>query len=150
MPGRIKKPRKPRKPRLRKKRTKEEIDAFVRSKALELAENKTWPEMEFEKLLKELDIEYRMQEVVGGKIFDFYIPSENLLVEIHGDYWHGNPKVYKKPNKMQNTNRKNDRKKTLIAEQEGYKLSVVWESDLKDNYGIQKGRFKRILKWRKD
>lgn len=142
--------RKPRKPRLKKKRTKEEIDAFVRSKAKEMAKNKTWPEMEFERLLNELGVPYRTQEVVGGKIFDFYIPSANLLVEIDGDYWHGNPKIYKRPNKMQNTNKKNDRKKTLIAENEGYKISRVWESDLKENFGIQKGRFKRILKWKKD
>jgi len=139
---------KPRAPR--KRRTPEEKEAFLKAKALEMSEKKTWPELEFEKMLNELGVEFRTQEIVGGKIFDFYIPSENLLVEIDGDYWHGNPSVYKRPNKMQNTNRKNDRRKTLIAENEGYKISRVWESDLKDNYGVQKGRFKRILKWKKD
>ena len=136
--------------RPRKRRTPEEKEVFLKAKALEMAGKLTWPELEFEKLLNELGIEYRTQEIVGGKIFDFYIPSENLLVEIDGDYWHGNPKVYKKPNKMQNTNRRNDRKKTLIAEQGGYKISRVWESDLKENYGVQKGRFKRMLKWKKE
>ena len=144
---RVKKYR-PRKPRVR--RTPEEKEAFLKAKALDMSGKLTWPELEFEKMLNELGIEYRTQEIVGGKIFDFYIPSENLLVEIDGDYWHGNPEIYKRPNKMQNTNRKNDRKKTLIAETEGYKISRVWESDLKENYGVQKGRFKRILKWKKD
>ncbi len=135
--------------RPKKKRTIEEKEAFLKAKALEMSEKKTWPELEFERLLEDLGVEFRTQEIVGGKIFDFYIPSENLLVEIDGDYWHGNPKYYARPNKMQNTNRKNDRKKNLIAEQNGYKISRVWESDLKDNFGIQKGRFKRILKWKK-
>ncbi len=132
--------------RPKKKRTPEEKEAFLKAKALEMSEKKTWPELEFEKILIEIGVDFRTQEIVGGKIFDFYIPSSNLLVEIDGDYWHGNPEKYKRPNKMQNTNRKNDKRKDLIAESNGYKISRVWESDLKDNFVIQKFRFKRMLK----
>ena len=50
---------------------------------------------------------------------------------------------------MQYRNIHNDKRKNVIAKKEGYKLSRVWESDLKENFGIQRGRFKRLLKWKK-
>lgn len=129
----------------RKIRTKEEKENFLKSKALTLNSKKTWPELEFEKLLNELNVDFQTQEIVGGKIFDFYIPLFNLLIEVHGDYWHGNPKKYSKLNRTQNKNVKNDAKKMLIAQENGYKLSIVWESDLKENYILEKGRIKKIL-----
>ena len=135
----------------RKRRTPEEKAEYLKKKAIEMADKQTWPELEFEKILKELGIDYRSQEIVGGKIFDFYIPSVNLLVEIDGDYWHYNRKTNKKgPNRTQKRNIINDKKKNVIAKTGGYKLSRVWESDLKENFGIQRGRFKRILGWKEE
>ena len=133
----------------RKKRTPEEKAKYLQERAKEMSKSQTWPEIEFEKILIELDVEYRSQEIVGGKIFDFYLPSVNLLVEVDGDYWHYNLKTNKKkPNKTQKRNIQNDKRKNVIAKNNGYRISRVWESDLKENFGIQKGRFKRILGWK--
>ena len=26
--------------------------------------------------------------------FDFYIPKSNIIIEVDGDYWHGNMEIY--------------------------------------------------------
>ena len=54
-------------------------------------------------------------------IFDEFI-FPNLLLEIHGDYWHGP----KRPE-----NQKRDVKKASWAEENGYVLIIIWESEIK-------------------
>lgn len=49
-------------------------------------------ENEFANFLIEHDIEYAKQYVLDGKIFDFYLPVLNILVETDGEYWHRFPK----------------------------------------------------------
>jgi very-short-patch-repair endonuclease len=39
-------------------------------------------------MLKENNIAYKTQHYVDGKIADFYIPENNLLIEADGLYWH--------------------------------------------------------------
>jgi len=67
--------------------------------------------------------------------FDFHITNTNILVEVHGDYWHCNKRVY--PNgpqtRAQRHNVKRDRNKAGYAKRVGYKLVVLWEWDLINN-----------------
>lgn len=66
---------------------------------------------------------------------DGYDPKTKTVYEFHGDYWHGNPKVYN-PNDMNTKLRrkfgtlynKTQQKKALILKQ-GYKYVEMWESD---------------------
>ncbi len=107
----------------------------------------TWPEREFEKLLKELDIKFEAQKIVGKKIFDFYIPHMNMLVEIDGDYYHANPKTTKPENinRMQAKNIRNDKFKDSLALGLGFGMERVWEGDLKVSYADVKKKFKKLL-----
>ncbi|MEK6829912.1 MAG: DUF559 domain-containing protein, partial [Nanoarchaeota archaeon] len=100
------------------------------------------------KMMKELKVEYQSQMVVDKKIFDFYIPSKNMIIEIDGDYFHGNPLIYESEdlNRMQIRNQRNDKFKEIMAKGRGYELERVWEYDLKNNYKEQKERFKKLLK----
>lgn len=105
----------------------------------------TWPEREFKKLLKELKVKFEVQKVVGNKIFDFYIPHVNMLIEIDGDYWHGNKEKFTVLNGLQEKAIRNDVFKDGLAAGLGFSLERVWENDLKVNYKIVKARFKKIL-----
>lgn len=107
----------------------------------------TGPEITFSKMMKELGVEFEAQKVIENKIFDFYIPSKNMIVEVHGDYWHSNPIIYeeKELNNIQIRNLRNDTFKDILAKGRGYNIEVVWEYDLKNNYDEQKKRFKKIL-----
>jgi very-short-patch-repair endonuclease len=93
---------------------------------------KTKPEKEFEDWLKVKNINYTSQFQLKGKLYDFYIPSKNLLVEIDGIYWHGKNIPIKKLNETQRCNRINDKIKTCIAKENGYNLLRIWEDEIKN------------------
>lgn len=117
---------------------------FIEKQAHKMSKKMTWPEREFKKLMKELGIKILPQKIVGGKIYDFYIPSTNTLIEIDGDYWHGNPEVFEEQNGMQRRAAKNDEYKNVLAKGLGYKIERIWESELKNNYNEVKQRMKRL------
>jgi len=118
---------------------------FLEGSAKKMSENKTWPEREFEKMMNELEIPFECQKIVGGKIFDYYVPHKNMLIEVDGCYFHFNPDKFDTPNKMQKRNMKNDKFKNVLASGMGYELERVWESDLKEKYSEVKKRFKKLL-----
>jgi very-short-patch-repair endonuclease len=120
---------------------------IVQKNAAKMSKVMTWPEKEFKKLLTELGVKFEVQKIVGKKIFDFYIPDNNLLFEVDGDYYHANPLLFKEEdlNRMQTRNLKNDKFKDSLALGLGYKMERVWEYDLKNNYNAVKLRVKKIL-----
>lgn len=120
----------------------------LHAKAKKMSNKMTAPERLFSEMLQELGVEYELQKVVGYKIFDFYIPSKNMIVEVDGDYFHGNPLIYesKDLNKMQLRNMRNDKYKETLAKGNGFIVERVWEYDLNNNYDEQKKRFKKLLK----
>ena len=67
---------------------------IVQKNAAKMSKIMTWPEREFQKLLIELGIKYETQKIVGKKIFDFYLPDYNMIVEVDGDYYHANPLLF--------------------------------------------------------
>ena len=40
-----------------------------------------------------------MENILKQKIFDYYIPSKKVLVEVDGDYFHANPQRYDENNR---------------------------------------------------
>jgi very-short-patch-repair endonuclease len=124
-----------------------------KKKKLEKAANKmsnkmTAPERLFAGMLEELGVEFETQKIIDNKIFDFYIPSKNIIVEVDGDYFHANPLIYEAEdlNKIQIRNQRNDVFKDVLARGRGFILERVWEYDLNNNYSEQRERFKKMLK----
>jgi len=80
--------------------------------------------------------------------FDFIIHKKRILIEIDGDYWHGNPDFYningsdgkRKLNNIQLSNIKNDREKDIFAKEHNFKLIRIWETDVNNN------NYKKIIK----
>lgn len=73
---------------------------------------------------------------VGRKVFDIYIPSLNLLIEVNGDYWHYNPELYdaeyydKSRGMYVKDKWAKDKEKLVNAQAEGYNTIVLWEKNL--------------------
>jgi hypothetical protein len=66
---------------------------------------------------------------------DGYCKETNTIYEFHGDYWHGNPKIFNANdiNKVSNKTFGELYEKTLKREQQikdmGFNLITIWESD---------------------
>ncbi len=141
---------------MKSKRIKKEINrlkrqalgnvSMLKKNAKQNVENMTWPERKFSQLLKELNVKFETQKVIKDKIFDFYIPSVGLIVEVDGVYWHGHPEKFEKLNGLQKKNQRNDIYKDGLANVVGYSIERVWESDLKENYDKVKDKFKKLIK----
>lgn len=79
----------------------------------------------------------------NGKIFFYDFVYDNKIIEYNGDQYHANPKKYG-PDEMSHPYRKTkgysakdiwkkDAYKTLIAENQGYEVLVIWDSDYRKN-----------------
>lgn len=87
--------------------------------------------------LDKLGIEYQYQFEAKdiGRFFDFYLPKSNLIIEIDGDYWHGNPEKYEKDElkKHQIKAQRIDEYKTKWALLHSIPVLRIWESDIRKN-----------------
>jgi G:T-mismatch repair DNA endonuclease (very short patch repair protein) len=91
----------------------------------------TLPEKITENLLLELKINYKKKINIGYYNCDYVI--NNIVVEVQGDYWHGNPKIYNNFDNIQQKNIKRDDRKFKYLSLNGYKILYLWEYDLKNN-----------------
>jgi very-short-patch-repair endonuclease len=115
---------------------------YVENQAKKMSKSMTKPERIFFKICKELKIKCETQKIVGGKIFDFFLPETNTLVEIDGSYWHGEGLSLNEMNGVQKKAVKNDKQKDIIAVGYGYGIFRVWESELANNYEGVKNKIK--------
>lgn len=88
-------------------------------------------------LLESLSIKYTQfyyAKSIKG-FYDIYLTNYNILIEVDGDFWHCNPKIYKNGIicKTQLINKKRDEEKNDWAKDNGFKLLRFWEKDIKDN-----------------
>ena len=90
----------------------------------------------FEGILVSLEVKYTHSHHIPSinKIYDFYLPEHNILIEVDGDFWHCHPEKFPLPEcKTQKINIENDKLKTQWAINNGYKLLRFWENDIKNN-----------------
>ena len=100
----------------------------------------TKPEMLVRQYLHAKGFRYKLHDKnLPGKP-DLVLPKYCTVIFIHGCFWHGhsNCKYYKVPQTRTNwwlqkigTNQTNDAKAILALQQQGWKIIIVWECDLK-------------------
>jgi very-short-patch-repair endonuclease len=125
--------------RVQSKETKEKMSNSAIQRILANPESYHTSELEkrFKVVLDVLDIEcqhfFFAKQI--NKIFDFYLPKYNILIEVDGDFYHCNPKLYNNGPvcKTQEINIKNDKLKNEWAQSNGYKLLRFWENDINNN-----------------
>jgi len=78
------------------------------------------------------------QFCIKTSYYDFIIDNK-LIIEVNGDFWHANPRKYKKNDvlKFPNSNMvkakslwKKDMRRKMLAEKNGYKLIYLWEDEI--------------------
>lgn len=86
-------------------------ESVAKGQAASKKYNRTDIELIVEATLQELGIEYKSQKQIGRWRVDFYVPSENLVIECDGDYWHSIPEVQER-----------DSRKDAYLTQQGYNI----------------------------
>jgi very-short-patch-repair endonuclease len=116
---------------------------------------KTDIEKMFEIILEELEIpfQYKFRIYDKEKIdfwfreYDFLIINTNVLIEVDGDYWHGNKNIFEELTDFQQSIKLNDEIKEKFANTKGYNVFRFWGSDIKKNNNEVKNKLKEI--WEK-
>lgn len=110
--------------------------------SLNYSRKETYPESLVREWLENNNIKFKQECGFLKKYYvDFYLPDYKIIIEVYGDYWHVNPRIYdihgndknKKPltdiqKEKIKTNYDNIRKKEL--ESYGYKVKILWEYDI--------------------
>ena len=85
-------------------------------------------------ILDSLKVDYIKQyQIKNNFLVDIYIPSKNTIIQLDGDYWHGNPKKFPKLNNQQIKQIKKDKSQDAYLIKCGYTVIRIWESDLYNN-----------------
>lgn len=104
-------------------------------------------EEKIEMLLIELGADYR-DHIKLGKDFnyecDFVIGD--IVIEVHGDYWHGNPRKYPEPTEKQQLAILKDKIKKEYFESLGYKVYEIWEEDINSDISAVREYIARLLR----
>lgn len=118
----------------------EEMVDIIRRRTLVSGRSK--PEDELFEILKNYSSNIIRQFSIRKErrfMYDFLV-NEKCIIEFHGDYWHGNPVIYKSGIiKYRSGNMtveevwERDRIKTEAAIEKGFKFLVVWEHEWKNN-----------------
>jgi very-short-patch-repair endonuclease len=106
--------------------------------AMEKTKNTTI-EIFVKSLLENNNINFVQQFKIDKYFYDFAIGKK--LIEVNGDYWHANPKIYDENKIFYFQNRsmtaseiwKKDKVKDSVAKDNGYKILRIWEKDIKNN-----------------
>jgi len=83
--------------------------------------------------------DYENNIQIGYYNVDFINRKTNHIIEVYGDYWHCNPKIYNEdfmhPHLKMTASMKHsiDKDRVSYLEEKGYSVTVIWESDL-DNF----------------
>lgn len=99
-----------------------------------------------EKMLKQIGVAYAKQFKIERRLYDFFVPSANLLIEVHGDYWHGNPRFYRTPSDLQKKNRNRDRIKTSLAKANRHRLVCFWECEINQRPERVRAKIEKALR----
>lgn len=97
-------------------------------------------EIEVEDILRSLRYKFEAQYKLFSTrnrlraVFDFYLTSHNVAVEVNGTFWHSDPREYPDgpQTKKQRRVARSWNKKVRYATQRGIRIIVLWEKDLRD------------------
>lgn len=85
--------------------------------------------------LDKLGVEYIYQFKAEsiGRYYDFYLPKENAIIEIDGDFYHSYGLKHEQKNPMQKHNEYVDKIKDEWAFEHGIPILRIWEHDINKN-----------------
>jgi len=107
----------------------------------------TKPELKMQDIVMSLNIPYEKQFRIRGKghNYDGHLLNTNILIEVDGDYWHGNPKLFSKLSKRQQGQKERDLRNAQLAKDNNYILLRFWESDILKNENIVRNKLMEVI-----
>jgi G:T-mismatch repair DNA endonuclease (very short patch repair protein) len=119
--------------------TLEKIRAATRLQFHRELFKKTAIEKKIEDFLKLSGIKHKYSFILCKRQFDFLV-NDKIIIEAHGDFWHGNPKIYgeglKQLRDHQMMKRLDDKAKMRIAKEQSFEYIEFWEYDIHNNWDI--------------
>jgi hypothetical protein len=99
----------------------------------------TKPEFIVFQYLNDCNIENISENYMHDKFFvDFYLPEYDAIIEVFGDYWHGNPKLYGGNllplNESQIGQQSKDKSRIAYLSKAHKYMIVLWEYDIINNF----------------
>lgn len=92
---------------------------------------KTRPQMIVNNMLLNLNINFENEKTFKYYSVDNYLTDFNLIIEVMGDYWHGNPNNQVSLNEIQIKNKRRDSAKhTFILNYYNIQILYLWENDI--------------------
>lgn len=90
--------------------------------------------------------EFTPSVVLGHKQFDFGCKNSRVLIEVDGDYWHGNPEFFdedgvdgkRQLNEIQKQKIESDKQKDEWAKSHNFKLIRLWETEVLNGTFVDK------------
>ena len=94
-------------------------------------------EVKIQDYLKQLGIEFLTHQymIIEHRYrCDIFIPSQNLVIECDGDYWHGHPGKYSNDEltRRQRDQRMRDKFRNKELVEKGFKVLRLWECEIKE------------------
>ena len=97
-------------------------------------------ELKLQKFLGQLKLwnipHFYIGKIEHGYQSDVYLPKYNLIIEMDGNYWHGNPRIYRWEdlNNMQKEQRYEDAIRTAELKSNGFNILRIWEDEMNAMY----------------
>lgn len=116
-----------------------------KSKASATEGEETTIEKFVREILDEAGTPYKEQKAIRYINVDFYVASKNLVIQVHGCYWHCCEKCYPAgpKNNIQRKNIEKDKVANEIIQGEKLNLLEIWHHEIKEDPDIVK---QKILK----
>lgn len=75
---------------------------------------------------------FLFQYPIQRYVVDFADPTNKVVINVNGDYWHANPLLYDEDNlgKTQKLNIRQDKNKRIFLNNKGWTVIDVWESEI--------------------
>ena len=128
---------------------KEKLRAASPNRLAQFKRRETEPERIVRSILDALGMTYQAQAPLGYYTVDFLVPSQMLVVQADGDYWHANPFYYgdalgKPLSKNQHKVRRLDASCDAYLTNRGFKVIRFWEYDLKNSLDVCIQKLKEV------
>ena len=136
------------------KYTQEQKDNITRGVAKRLKSIKwtnTTIQLSVNQMLDDLNILYDREHTIDYYSCDNFLLEHNMIIEVMGDYWHGNPLQYNTNGRMLNaiqtkTILKDKQKRGYINNHYKYPILYLWECDIKNNPNMCKELILQFVK----
>lgn len=98
-------------------------------------------ENDIKKIIPDITSEYYLFDIKQNKGYSYDIKYKDKIIEVNGDYWHANPKIYSSNFQIKKNGKpilasdiwEFDKYKKLCARRNKFKIMYIWESDYNQN-----------------